>query len=71
MKKTLIKSIGNANAEGISLELTEPAALTSSGMKATQWFVSWDKIGNALFGDQYLDAPTVVELNEQRKGTGK
>lgn len=65
MSKTLIKTINNVNSEGVAFTLTEPAALTGN-MKTTEWYVSWDKIGRALFGDEYSDADTVCDLESER-----
>jgi hypothetical protein len=58
--KTLIKEIKSITKDGIGFELTEEARL-NHGMKAKQWFVSWDKIGAALFGDQYDDIDSRCE----------
>jgi hypothetical protein len=63
--KTLIKEIVNVNSEGVSFKLTEKAAL-SGGLSTDQWYVSWDKIGRALFGDQYSDAVNVKDLKIER-----
>lgn len=63
--KTLIKKITSTNAEGVTFRLTEPASL-NGGLKTTQWYVSWDNIGKALFGDQYSDAVTVEDLDKER-----
>ena len=64
--KTLIKEIKNVNSEGISFTLTQKAALNAGGLSTDQWFVSWDKIGHALFGEQYSDAVSVAELRVER-----
>ena len=63
--KTLIKEIVNVNSEGVSFRLTENASITG-GLSTDQWFVSWDKIGRALFKDQYSDAVSVKDLNIER-----
>ncbi len=63
--KTLIKKIVNVNSEGVSFQLTEKAAL-NGGLSTDQWYVSWDKIGRALFGEQYSDAVDVEDLKIER-----
>jgi len=63
--EVLIKEIISVNSEGVSFSLTEKAALNGK-MSAKEWFVSWDKIGKALFKEQYSDAVTVKELREFR-----
>ena len=66
--KTLIKKINSVNSEGVSFTLTEKASL-SGGLITDQWYVSWDKIGRALFKDQYSDAVDVKDLDlERNKG---
>ena len=64
--KTLIKQIVNVTGEGISFDLTEKASLLNGGIESKQWYVSWDKIGKALFGDQYSDAESVKDLKSLR-----
>lgn len=63
--KTLIKEIVNVNSEGVSFKLTEKASL-NGGLSTDQWFVSWDKVGRALFNDQYSDAVSVKDLKIER-----
>jgi hypothetical protein len=63
--KTLIKEIVNVSSEGVSFKLTEKASLTG-GLSTDQWYVSWDKIGRALFNDQYSDAVSVKDLKIER-----
>lgn len=63
--QTLVKQIGKVTTEGVSFTLTEPVSL-NGGLSTEQWYVSWDEIGKALFGDQYSDAVTVKDLREQR-----
>jgi len=64
--KTLIKEIINVSSEGVSFKLTEKASLTNEGLSTNQWYVSWDKIGRALFGDQYSDSVNVKDLKIDR-----
>ena len=63
--QTLIKQITKVNNEGVSFTLTEKASL-NGGLSTDQWYVSWDKIGKALFGDQYYEAESVAELRQLR-----
>lgn len=63
--KTLIKEIVNVNSEGVSFVLTEKATL-GSRLSTKQWWVSWDKIGRALFKDQYSNATSVKDLKIER-----
>ena len=63
--KTLIKDIVNVNGDGVSFILTERASL-DGGMKTKQWWVSWDTVGKALFGDQYSGSVDVKDLKKER-----
>ena len=62
---TLIKKINNVSSEGVSFTLTNKASL-NGGLSTDQWYVSWDKIGRALFGDQYSGAIDVSEVKLER-----
>jgi len=64
--KTIIKEIGNVNHEGVSITLTEKAKLNPNGIATKTWWVSWDKIGFALFGEQYTDSTSVKDLDSDR-----
>lgn len=64
--KVLIKEITNVNTDGVSFKLTDKAGMNSETFKSKTWFVSWDKIGRSLFGDQYSDAYTVADLRLAR-----
>jgi hypothetical protein len=64
--KVLIKEIVNVSSEGVSFKLTGKAAL-NGGLSTDQWYVSWDKIGRALFKDQYINAVSVSDLQIERK----
>ena len=63
--KSIITKV-SANNQGVSLELSERAQLNGRGLSAKKWFVSWDEIGRALFQEQYTDATTVKELDDER-----
>jgi len=63
--KTIIKEIGTITTQGVSFKLTEKASL-DGGLRTVDWSVSWDKIGKALFKEQYTDAESVKDLNDGR-----
>jgi len=65
--KTLIKEIVNISSEGVSFKLTVKASL-NGGLSTNQWYVSWDRIGRALFKDQYSDTVIVKDLRIERDG---
>jgi len=65
--RALIKEITRVDARGVSFKLTEKASL-NGGLKSDRWYVSWDKIGRALFEEQYSDAESVKDLKIERSG---
>jgi len=67
--KILIKEIEGVSCEGVSFKLTGKASLNGT-LKTDVWFVSWDRIGKALFGEQYSDADSVKELRLDRGEQG-
>lgn len=64
--KTLIKEITSVTAEGVCFNLTHKAALSVGRLSASKYFISWDKIGEALFGDQYFDTTNLEMLRKER-----
>lgn len=50
MKKVIIVNF-NATKEGVILETNIPARLKPNRMPSRETFISWDKIGKALFED--------------------
>lgn len=64
--KTLIKEIVHVSSEGVSFKLTEKASL-NGGLSTDQWYVSWDKIGKALFKDQYSDTESLKDMRKARE----
>ncbi len=66
--KTLIKEIVGINGEGVSFNLTEKASLNGN-LSTKHWFVSWDKIGKALFKEQYYDGISLKALDQLRGNT--
>jgi len=65
MQKVLIKEILKVSSEGVLFKLTGKASL-NGGLSTYQWFVSWDRIGRALFPRQYTDAVDVKDLEVER-----
>jgi len=67
MDNLIITEVRNKTREGIILVLNKPYPIREGGMASKEWFVSWDKIGRALFGDVYADELTVSSMDEIRK----
>jgi hypothetical protein len=65
VSKTTIKSY-KASPQGVAFELTVKASLKGGGLKAKSWFVSWDKIGESLLGEQYYSSSEVKDLDDER-----
>ncbi len=52
-RETIIKSIGNVTAQGITIELNKPMRTKgSNGLKSLTWFLSWDKIAELVFDQE-------------------
>ncbi len=68
MKEIIIVGFENATSQGVTLVTNKPARLRGHGVRGTSTWVSWDKIGSALFED-YTDACEVVELDALRDPT--
>lgn len=65
MKKLLIVGYKNVTTQGLILVFNEKVSL--NGRLATnEWWLSWDKIGEALFPDSYCDISEIVELKKLR-----
>ena len=65
-KEVIIIEYSNVSAEGVTLHTNIPAALTTGNVKGTSFWVSWDKIGYALFKD-YTGKDAVEERDMLRK----
>lgn len=65
MKKVLIKNFSNVTSEGITLHLTEKTSLKTGQLQGKTFWVSWDKIGQALF-DNYSTEESVKDLRASR-----
>lgn len=66
MKTLLIDGIANITEEGVTLHFNEKFSLNGS-ITTNEWWVSWDKIGEALCGGEYCEETSVNERNKTRK----
>jgi len=64
-KELLVLGYRNITSEGIILRLSRPAKLKSGNLPSKEFWVSWDKIGEALFQD-YSTTTNVSILKELR-----
>lgn len=64
MKNTVIIGFSNPTKEGITLHLNNHTTLKGGTMHSKEFYVSWDKIGKALF-DSYCE--DLSDLNGLRK----
>jgi len=65
-KDVIITEYSNVTKEGVLLHLNKNAKLKRGNMYCNEFWVSWDKIGDALF-EAYTDSTEVSHLNEIRK----
>ena len=63
----LIIGYKNITNEGIVLQFNKPFAMNGM-LPSEEWFVSWDKIGKVLCGDQYCREMDIQKLREMRHG---
>lgn len=61
----VITGFSNASKEGVTLQLNKKATLKTGNITNNEFWVSWDKIGEALF-DKYVTIPDVKERNKLR-----
>lgn len=66
-KDVIITGYSNLTSEGLTLKLNKPVPLGEGRMATDEWWVSWDKIGEALFPDSYTNKITVEDRNKLRK----
>ena len=66
MKTLLIDGLGNITIEGLTIHFNQKFAL-NGGLATDEWYVSWDKIGEALCGNDYCDKTEVAKLRKLRK----
>lgn len=52
----------SCDKQGIRIVLNEPCPMNGRSMPSKEWFVSWDKIGKLLFGDNYTDETDIPKL---------
>jgi hypothetical protein len=64
-KEVIITGFSNASKDGVVLHTNIPAKLKTGNVKGNTSWVSWDKIGAALFND-YTERNEVAELDELR-----
>ena len=62
----LIKGTSGPNKEGITLHFNEKVAMHPGGLTTDTWWVSWDKIGTALFPLNYARATDMETLRALR-----
>lgn len=66
MKTLLIDGFGNITKEGLTLHFNQKFAL-NGGLITDEWWVSWDRIGRALCGNDYCEEIEVAELRKLRE----
>jgi len=66
MEGVIITGFRNPNKEGITLVFNKKFSM-NCGLESKEWWVSWDKIGEALCGDGYCNASIKSELEKVRK----
>ena len=65
-KEVIITEYSNVTNEGVVLHLNEPAKLKTGQILSKEFFVSWDKIGQALF-ENYTEKCEVADRRELRQ----
>ena len=65
-KDIIITGYSNVTKEGVVLHLNKNAKLKTGVMSSTQFWVSWDKIGEALF-ENYADYRIIDDLRKEVK----
>ncbi len=65
MEDVIITSFSNPTSEGVVLHLNKKASLKTGNMVSNEFWVSWDKIGEALI-DGYTTKQEVSELRALR-----
>lgn len=53
--------------EGISITLNEPSTMKGRSFKSKTWFLSWDKIGGALFENYDSSGRPEIEDKENEQ----
>lgn len=65
-KDIVVTGFSNANNQGVILHLNKPTSLKTGKIVASEFWVSWDKIGNSLF-DNYTEFKDPVDIDKLRK----
>lgn len=65
-KEVIIKGYSNLTKEGVVLHLNKAATLKSGNLATKEFWISWDKIGEALFED-YCNVDS-VEYRRKLRG---
>ena len=65
-KEVIITGFSDATSEGVTLHTNIPARLKSGSLENSIVWVSWDKIGLALF-DNYTQKSEVSDRNKLRE----
>ena len=65
-KEVIITGYSNVTSEGIVLHTNIPAKLKGCNVEGTSVWVSWDKIGEALF-QEYTQRSEVQDMRQLRK----
>lgn len=68
MEKVIITGFSNPTSEGVTIHLNKAARLKTGTGYFEEFWISWDKIGAALF-DDYTENMEVSELNKLRGKT--
>ncbi len=61
-KDIVITSFSNPTSEGVTLQLNKPAKLKTGTGYFTEFWISWDKIGQSIFED-YTEEGVNERLN--------
>lgn len=64
-KDVIITGFSNPTSEGVTLHLNKKTTLKTGNVPAQEFYVSWDKIGSAIF-DNYTEIESVSSRNELR-----
>jgi len=64
-ERIVITGFSNATPEGLTLELSAKGSLKGHGLKSKEFWVSWDKIGSALFDDYCTDLDETKSIRER------
>ena len=63
MKTLLIVGYENITKEGLTIQFNQKYSLNNN-LATDKWWVSWDKIGKLLCGDDYCEETQITELRK-------